>query len=123
MKRSIFKKPKTHSVYMKKKFFLFSLLFLLGSCSLFAESMPKAWHWGIKPRPLTGVRNFPPANTEYGKGFRDGCSSSWDAVSKGLLSDIKGQYDYRRMLKSSDYNTGWWDAFEQCTYVLDWDVA
>lgn len=108
---------------MKKKFFLFGLLFLLGSCSLFAESMPKAWQWGAKPRPLTGVKNFPPANTEYGKGFRDGCTSAWDAVSKGLLSDIKGQYDYRRMLKSSDYNTGWWDAYEQCTYIVDWNVS
>ncbi len=85
--------------------------------------MPKGWQWGFKPRPLTGVRNFPPADTEYGKGFRDGCTSAWDAVSKGLLSDLTGKYDYKRMLKSPDYNTGWWDGYEQCTYILDQNVT
>jgi len=106
-----------------KKIFLLSLILCLTSCGLFFEKMPKGWQWGFKPRPLTGVRNFPPANTEYGKGFRDGCTSAWDAVSKGLLSDIEGKYDYKRMIKSSDYNTGWWDGFEQCTYVLDQNVT
>ena len=85
--------------------------------------MPKSWNWGLKPRPLTGVKNFPPADTEYGKGFRDGCMSAWDAVSKGLSSDLKAKFDFKRMQKSEDYGTGWWDGWEQCTYVLDHDVV
>ena len=24
---------------------------------------------------------------------------------------------------STYYNTGWWDGFEQCTYITDWDVV
>ena len=105
------------------KIILIILIFLSSSCSLFVEPMPKGWNWGFKPRPLTGMRNFPPATTEYGKGFRDGCQSAWDAVSKGLTGDLGAKYDFRRMLKSGDYNTGWWDGFEQCTYIVDWDVV
>jgi hypothetical protein len=108
---------------MLKKLFLLVFLLCLSSCSIFFEKMPKSWNWGFKPRPISGIKNFPSADTEYGKGFRDGCSSAWDAAAKGLMSDLKGQYDYKRMLKSSDYNTGWWDGYEQCTYILDWDVA
>ena len=108
---------------MFRKTFFILMLTTLCSCSLFGESMPDGWNWGMKPRPLTGVRNFPPADTEYCKGFKDGCTSAWDAVAKGLLSDVKGKYDYKRMLKSSDYNTGWWDGYEQCTYIIDWDVT
>jgi len=85
--------------------------------------MPKSWNWGLKPRSTTGMRNFPSAETEYGKGFRDGCSSAWDAVTIGLTSDLQSRYDYKRMLNSPDYNTGWWDGYEQCTYVVDWDVT
>jgi len=102
-----------------KPIFLLSLI-LITSC----DSMPKSWKWGLRPRPLTGVRNFPSTDTEYGKGFKDGCNSAWDVIAKGLLADInERKYDYKRMLKSADYNTGWWDGMEQCTYILDWDVA
>ena len=109
---------------MPKKFTLLAIvIFALSSCSLIAEPMPKSWKWGAKPRPLTGVANFPSADTDYGKGFRDGCQSAWDAVSKGLLGDIGVKYDFRRMKQSSDYDTGWNDGYEQCTYILDWDVT
>jgi hypothetical protein len=108
---------------MSKVVVIFLLTLCLGSCGILAEPMPKSWNWGIKPRPLTGMRNFPPADTEYGKGFKDGCASAWDAVTTGLTSDLKGKFDYRRMLNSPDYNTGWWDGYEQCTYVVDWDVT
>jgi hypothetical protein len=109
---------------MFKKFFLLSFLILISSCGLFAEKMPASWKWGFKPRPLTGIRNFPSTNTEYGRGFKDGCGSSWDVISKGLMSDINDKkYDYKRMQKSSDYNIGWWDGYEQCTYIMDWDVV
>lgn len=109
---------------MLKKFSSLAFIMILGSCSLLAQPMPKSWHWGLKPRPLTGVKGFPETDTEYGKGFKDGCSTAWDAVSKGLLADINDKrYDFKRMQKSSDYNTGWWDAYEQCTYIMDWDVV
>ena len=109
---------------MLKKFLLLSLTISLASCSIVAEPMPESWNWGTKPRPLTGERNFPSTESEYGRGFKDGCESAWDAVGKGLITDFNNKkYDFQRMQKSPDYNTGWWDGFEQCTYVLDWDVV
>jgi len=86
--------------------------------------MPGSWNSGFSPRPLTGVKNFPSTDSEYGKGFKDGCHSAWDVISKGLLSDInQKKYDFKRMQKSPDYNTGWYDGFEQCTYILDHEVV
>jgi hypothetical protein len=84
--------------------------------------MPKSWNWGTKPRPLTGVKNFPPADSEYGKGFKDGCSSAFDATTRGLTSELKPVYNFKRMQKSPDYDRGWWDGYEQCTYIVDWEV-
>jgi hypothetical protein len=100
----------------------FLLILLTTSSCLLAEPLPSDWNWGMKPRPLTGVKNFPSAKTEYGKGFRDGCYSAMNAVTKGLTSDIDPRYDFRRMKKSSDYGLGWFDGLEQCTYIMDWDV-
>lgn len=100
-----------------------ALLLLLCSCDLIMEPMPESWRWGFKPRPMTGIRNFPPADTDYGKGFRDGCSSALDATSRGLTGDLKPRYDFKRMQMTSDYQTGWWDGFEQCTYIMDWKVV
>ena len=111
-------------INFKKILALIVLITFVSSCGIFAESMPASWRNGIRPRPLSGVKNFPPTDSEYGKGFKDGCHSAWDTVSKGLLSDInQRKYDYKRMQKSPDYNTGWWDGYEQCTYSLDWDVV
>jgi len=105
---------------MLKKLLLITLLFFTIAC----ESMPKSWNWGLAPRPLNGVKNFPPTDSEYGKGFKDGCGAAFDAVSKGLLSDIHGKrFDFKRMQKSPDYNKGWFDGMEQCTYITDWDVV
>lgn len=106
---------------MLKKILGFSLLYFLSSC-LLIEPIPSDWNWGLKPRPLTGVKNFPSAKTEYGKGFRDGCSSALNAVSKGMSSDLDPRFDFKRMNKSADYGVGWFDGIEQCTYIVDWDV-
>jgi hypothetical protein len=84
--------------------------------------MPESWEWGFKPRPILGVKNFPPADTAYGKGFKDGCASGWDVVGTGILGDLQAKYDFKRSQKSSDYEVGWWDGMEQCTYIVDWDV-
>ena len=111
---------------MRAKFYLMLIitsLFLCSSCRIFYESTPSDWGWGFQPKPLTGMRNFPSAKTEYGKGFRDGCGSALNAVAKGLAADLaKGNYDYYRSKKSPDYGTGWFDGLEQCTYIVDWDV-
>jgi len=99
------------------------LIASLGSCRVLVEPMPPSWHWGMKPRPLTGVRGFPSADTAYGKGFKDGCSSAWDAIGKGLLSEFNEKtIDPKRLVNDSDYSTGWEDGIEQCTYMLDWET-
>lgn len=101
--------------------FLLLVACLLSSC-LLMEPMPKGWEWN--KRVLTGVKNFPSTDTEYGKGFKDGCYSAWDALAKGYLSDAtKSTFDVKRAQKSDDYTTGWWDGMEQCTYIIDWDVT
>ncbi len=106
------------------KFFLLLIITSLSSCSLFVEPMPSSWNWGAKPRPLTGIKNFPSTESEYGKGFKDGCGAGWEAVTKGLLGDINDKrFDYKRHIKSPDYNNGWWDGYEQCTYVVDWEIT
>lgn len=108
---------------LRKIFLLSCVVTLSSSCSLFIESYPSSWHNGFKPRPLTGVRGFPQTDSEYGKGFKDGCHSSYDVIAKGALSDLnEKRYDFKRMQKSPDYNTGWWDGMEQCTYIMDHDV-
>ncbi len=109
---------------MQKKF-LPLILLPLASCSLFIEPMPKGWNYKfLQPRPLTGVRGFPPADTDYGKGFKDGCAAGWDATAKGLIADYNyAKFDYKRSVNNPDYKSGWWDGFEQCVYVVDWDVV
>ncbi len=115
---------KKNSKQVLRKISILTLFLFLTSCGIFVDSMPKSWNWGIRPRPLTGVRGFPEADTDYGKGFKDGCGAAWDAVSKGLLSDFAGErYDFKLNSKSADYDNGWWDGMEQCTYILDWDVG
>ena len=97
-------------------------IFLLSSCSLFIEPLPKGWDWD--KRVLTGVRNFPPATTDYGRGFKDGCYAAYDVGAKGYLSDAaRSTFDVKRSQKSAEYTTGWWDGHEQCFYIIDWDTT
>ena len=108
---------------MFKPIIVTSLILSLSACHVIYSPFPDDWEWE-GPRPLTGTRNFPSASTPYGKGFRDGCQSGFKAVAKGLITDIQsGKFDYRRFKKSQYYNSGWWDGFEQCTYILDNDVV
>jgi hypothetical protein len=104
------------------KLFLLILLLSTSSCRLFYEPMPESWDWGMKPRPLRGVKTLPPTDTMYGKGFKDGCSTGWETVARGLLGDLQAKYDFQRSQKSPDYETGWWDGMEHCTYLIDWDI-
>ena len=102
-----------------QKIFIILTLISLNSCY---ESMPKSWNWGGKPRPLTGVRNFPPANTDYGRGFKDGCEALWVVTAKGAVDFKNPKLNPVLMSKSPDYASGFYDGSEQCTYVVDWDV-
>ena len=101
------------------KLIILLTLFLISSCY---ESMPKSWNWGAKSRPLTGVRNFPPADTDYGRGFKDGCEGIWRVVTKGATSTLKPKFNPTLMTKNPDYAAGWYDGMEQCVYIVDWDV-
>lgn len=106
------------------RFFLMLLLInLVSACSIIYDPSPKGWP-GWELRPLVGIRGFPPPDTDYGKGFRHGCGNAWDAVAKGLLSDISPKgLDPVMMAHNSDYRVGYSDGFEQCTYIIDWDVV
>ena len=87
------------------------------------EKSPKGWP-AFESRPFTGVRGFPSTDSDYGRAFRDGCGTAWDAVTKGLTSDISPKaVDSEIASKSADYQMGWFDGFEQCTYIVDWDVV
>ena len=99
------------------------LYILLLSCLFACDSLPSDWEWGSRPRPLNGVSGFPSAKTEYGRGFKDGCGIGWSSVGKGLISDFMPmELNTKLITQSADYRTGWWDGFEQCVYILDWDV-
>ncbi len=100
-----------------------TLFFTLAGCEIIFEKSPRGWP-AFEPRPLVGVKHFPPTDTDYGKGFRGGCGAAWDAVTKGLTSDVNPKaIDTQKMVKSPDYALGWSDGFEQCTYIVDWDVV
>jgi hypothetical protein len=106
------------------KYLSISLIVLTTqSCKLFFERTPEGWP-AFEIRPLVGVEGFPPATSVYGKAFRDGCGSAWDAVTRGLVADVnpKGM-DPVKASTDQDYRVGWWDGFEQCTYIADWDVV
>jgi len=105
-----------------KKLSIFLTLIFFSSCGVVMEPMPKSWHWGIKPRPLTGVRNFPEADTDYGQGFKNGCEAAWAQSTKGLT--VKNtKINTAMIVNNPDYNSGWFDGNEQCTYIVDWDVV
>ena len=102
---------------------LFISSFVLNSCEIFFEKSPEGWP-AFEVRPFVGVKGFPPATTVYGKAFRDGCGAAWDGVTRGLTSDITPKaVDSIMASTDPDYRAGWWDGFEQCTYIVDWDVV
>ncbi len=104
---------------MTKKIAIILILVFFNSCY---QSMPESWDWGMKARPLTGVKNFPPADTDYGRGFKDGCQSSFVTVGKGAIDLMEPRVNPTLMTKNPDYSNGWFDGMEQCVYILDWDV-
>ena len=108
---------------MTRILFLTVLTLSLSSCNILFERTPADWDWTFKPHPLAGTRNFPSVKTPYGQGFKDGCESGLDIISKGLVADkMSTTYNYKLMQKTPDYDTGWWDGFEHCTYMVDNDT-
>lgn len=108
---------------IKKLLLIISISTFLDSCSLFVEPLPKSWNWGLRPRPTTGVRGFPEVDTDYGRGFKNGCEMGWDTSTKGLKDLFRPNLDPAMMGHNPDYNSGWFDGFEQCVYIVDWDVV
>ncbi len=102
---------------------IISLAFCSSSCRVLIDGSPEGWPL-FEPRPFVGTRNFPPATNDYGIGFRDGCGMSWDAVTKGLTSDISPKdVKPEKFANNADYRRGWFDGYEQCTYIVDWEVV
>ena len=103
---------------MLNKFLILSTLLIFTSCS-----SPKGWGFAFKPRPISGMTNFPSTETDYGKGFKDGCEGALIAASKGVVDDIlKTRINPVQAAKNPDYSNGWYDGSEQCFYIVDWDV-
>lgn len=107
---------------MLKKTFIICAILSINSCTIIAEPMPKSWNWGLKPRPLTGVRGFPETDTDYGKGFKNGCTGAWQVTAKGLVDALPSTINPTMISKNPNYAAGWWDGFEQCVYIIDWEV-
>ncbi len=106
-----------------KGIYILGVLVLLQSCRVLYDKSPDGWP-AFEARPSVGVSGFPPPTTVYGKAFRDGCGSAWDAVTLGVTSNINPMaLDSVKAGNDPDYRSGWWDGFEQCTYIVDWDVV
>jgi hypothetical protein len=108
---------------MTKKILIIFMIISINACGLIVQPMPKSWDWGLKPRPLTGVRGFPETDTDYGKGFKAGCENAWQASSKGWTDVLPQTINPTLMSSNPDWAQGWWDAYEHCTYIMDWDVV
>jgi len=113
---------KTRTIKILPKTLLVFTLLSTSCCGILVEPMPKSWNWGAQPRPLTGVRNFPEADTDYGRGFKEGCQGAWVITAKGGVDIMNPTLNPTLMTKNPDYSSGWWDGFEQCVYIVDWDV-
>lgn len=105
---------------MIKKILVLLIFITIVAC----DSTPKDWNWGLRPRPFKGFRGFPSAKTDYGAGFKQGCEIGLNSVTKGILSSYVGnEFDPNRVARNEDFRTGWWDGYEQCVYIVDWDVV
>jgi len=85
--------------------------------------MPEGWDDWKFTRPFWGVKNLPPADTEYGRGFEHGCGHGARVAGKGMLTEVIGQnLRVDELINNEQFALGYYDGYEQCTYILDWDV-
>lgn len=102
---------------------IFYCLFSLNAC-LVSESlsMPDSWNWPwYKPRPYM-ARGLPDGDTDYHRGFRDGCKGLLGVVAQGPLRGVDVPYDGWKLTSSKLYASGVYDGEEHCAYIYDWDV-
>ena len=102
---------------------IISSLFSLNSCLVSeAFTMPESWNWQWwKARPYM-ARGLPDGDTDYHRGFRDGCKGSLGMVAQGPLRNTQGAYDGWKLTSSDLYATGFYDGEEHCAYIFDWDI-
>ena len=104
-----------------KKFLIYIIILLsIASCTL-----PDNWS-GWFSRPYWGMDNLPPADTDYGRGFENGCKHGLYVVSKGYMaSDLakKKKLYIDELINNEEFALGYYDGYEQCVYVQDWDVV
>ena len=101
---------------------IISAISLLSSCVTEAWTMPKSWNWGNLPRPYM-ARGLPDDDSDYSKGFRDGCKSVLSMVAEGMVRNVKDEYDGWLLTRNRVYATGFVDGEEHCTYIYDWDIT
>lgn len=104
-------------VYRKLIIIIFVCTFL-SSCFL-----PDGWS-GWRSRPYWGIKNLPPADTDYGRGFEHGCRHGLFVTAKGFLADDLSDsgLNVDELVNNEQFSLGYYDGFEQCTYIQDWDV-
>ncbi|MDA7705527.1 hypothetical protein N8772_03530 [Rickettsiales bacterium] len=103
-----------------RKIFFILIFFFIASCTL-----PDGWSdW--RARPYWGMKNLPPADTEYGRGFEHGCRHGLYVASKGYLAeDLKrsSSLNTEELINNEQFSLGYYDGYEQCVYIQDWDVV
>jgi hypothetical protein len=104
----------------KKFLLIFLILSFVTSCTL-----PDGWtKW--RARPLWGIANLPSADTDYGRGFEHGCRHGLFVASKGYLAeDLKRTMtlNTKELIDNEQFSLGYYDGYEQCVYIMDWDVV
>ena len=104
---------------MKKILILSIVLFSLNACQPF----PDDWDWNVV-KPVSGGKGFPDANTDYGKGFKEGCANGLISATRGAMSTFLPRDLSTNLIGSNtDFSAGWWDGHEQCVYINDHDVV
>ena len=99
------------------------ILLLISTFLISCDTVPDDWNWGIRPRPAVGSTGLPSTESDYGKGFKNGCEFAWNQHGRGMLEHLSVTIDYDSISnRHPDYMDGWWDAQEQCTYILDNDT-
>ncbi len=106
------------SMVYKNLAFISIIFIFCSSCAL-----PKGWNDWTLSRPFWGMKNLPSTDTDYGRGFEHGCQHGTRVVSKGMLAEVIGtRLNTEDLINNEQFASGYYDGYEQCTYIQDWDV-